>query len=92
MKIHTLEGDLLAWPAPSHSPGGLWSRKRPGNQGKVTPHHTSAATTAGRANLGQPLVAEGLRRLEDSRDRSLEWLDLPGGGSSYAACLPPKQG
>ncbi|KAK1345148.1 hypothetical protein QTO34_013856 [Cnephaeus nilssonii] len=39
-------------------PGVLRGGKRPGDQGKVMPHHTSAAATAGSTSLGQPWLPE----------------------------------
>nr|KAF6330231.1 hypothetical protein mMyoMyo1_012234 [Myotis myotis] len=47
-----------ARPAPSHSPGSLRGGRRPGNQGKAMPHHTSAAATVGSASLSQPWLPE----------------------------------
>nr|KAF6331892.1 hypothetical protein mPipKuh1_008195 [Pipistrellus kuhlii] len=52
------EGCPLARPAPSHSMGALRGGRRPGNQGKVKPHHVSAAATAGSASLCQPWLPE----------------------------------
>lgn len=59
MKIHALEeAGPSAWPAPSHRPGALRDGRRPSDQGKAMPHHTSAAATAGSASLSRPWLPE----------------------------------
>ncbi|KAK1341312.1 hypothetical protein QTO34_017716 [Cnephaeus nilssonii] len=53
-------------PDASSSPGALRGRRRPNDQGKATPHHTSAAATAGSTSLSWPWLPEPRAALDSS--------------------------
>lgn len=87
MKIHALEGGgPSAQPAPSHSPGALRGGRWPGDQGKMTPHHTSAAATAGSASLSWPWLPEPLAVLGDWA-AAIQDLPVPWAGPGHLGGL-----